>query len=129
MAPLVASTCSCAACKGKTSTQLSTFTGSRTRCILRGPSGHNQSLVGSFAGDSSAGARLLMAGPLSTSPSRSNRDPWHGQSQVCSAWFHATMPSKSLAVLDARRKLGITEQCELGTHMVGGTTTPGWSVT
>ena len=31
------------------------------------------------------------AGPLMTSPNLSKRDPWHGQSHVFSAGFHATM--------------------------------------
>ena len=30
------------------------------------------------------------AGPFSTSPSIVKRDPWHGQSQLLSAVFHAT---------------------------------------
>ena len=37
-----------------------------------------------FANWVAAGGRFVMAGPLSTFPNLSNRDPWHGQSQVCS---------------------------------------------
>ena len=44
-------------------------------------------------GDAEAG-RLVMAGPLSTLPNLSKREPWQGQSQVSSEWFQATMPPK-----------------------------------
>src|SRR5262249_60349593 len=37
-----------------------------------------------------AGARSRLAGPLTTRPRRSKREPWQGQSQVCSASFQAT---------------------------------------
>src|SRR5882724_1169897 len=40
-----------------------------------------------FSSDSSAG-------PEMTSPVGLKREPWHGQSQVCSAGFHATMHFK-----------------------------------
>ena len=36
---------------------------------------------------SSTGARSATDGPFNTLPSASNRDPWHGQSQVVSVRF------------------------------------------
>jgi hypothetical protein len=38
--------------------------------------------------------KSVIAGPLITFPNLSNLDPWQGQSQVFSDWFHATMPPK-----------------------------------
>lgn len=46
------------------------------------------------AGDSSPGDRFVLAGPLSTFPNLLKREPWQGQSQDFSEWFHATMPPK-----------------------------------
>jgi hypothetical protein len=37
-----------------------------------------------------AGSKPLFAGPLRTFPYGSKRDPWHGQSEVFSAWFQFT---------------------------------------
>ena len=36
-------------------------------------------------------AKSSIAGPFKTVPSAANWDPWQGQSQHCSSWFHATV--------------------------------------
>ena len=46
------------------------------------------------AGDSSAGDRSVLAGPLSAFPNLLKREPWQGQSQDFSEWFQATMPPR-----------------------------------
>src|SRR5688500_8444726 len=40
-----------------------------------------------YSGDHPAGGRLEFAGPLTTQPKASKREPWHGQSHVFSRWF------------------------------------------
>ena len=50
-------------------------------------------------------ARSRFAGPLITLPSRSNRDPWHGQSHVFSVSFQFTMQPKCVHTADRSCKL------------------------
>ena len=46
------------------------------------------------------GFRSVDAGPFTTVPKRSNRDPWQGQSQVLSAGFHFTMQPRWVHAAD-----------------------------
>ena len=48
--------------------------------------------------------RPMFAGPLMTSPNLSKRDPWHGQSHVFSAGFHATMQPRCGHTADVRER-------------------------
>src|SRR5437762_3384976 len=48
----------------------------------------------SFSEPSSTFSKSEMAGPFSTRPSASKREPWHGQSQVFSQPSHRTMHFK-----------------------------------
>ena len=43
----------------------------------------------------------VSAGPASTSPVGVKRDPWHGQSQVCSARFHSTRQPMCVQIGDS----------------------------
>jgi hypothetical protein len=49
------------------------------------PHGADAALIASYTSANGASA-----GPDTTFPFAVNREPWHGQSQVCSAWFQAT---------------------------------------
>src|SRR5439155_25196444 len=49
-----------------------------------------------------AGGSGLAAGPLTTSPVGENREPWHGQSKVRSAGFHATVHPRCVHRADRR---------------------------
>src|ERR1051325_3521011 len=48
----------------------------------------------------STGASGRVAGPSITDPSTAKREPWHGQSHVVSALFHATMHPRCVHTAD-----------------------------
>ena len=51
--------------------------------------------------DCSSGSRSLLAGPVTTLPWQSKREPWHGQSHDFSAEFQATTPPRCGHVADS----------------------------
>ena len=59
-------------------------------------------------------ARPHVAGPSSTSPSRPNRLPWSGQSQLCSASFQRTTPPRWVQTADARCSKPLLRETAVG---------------